>query len=84
MRIWIVFLMTAIYILIDTKNGTLHYVNAAHPSGFLYGKYGETVFLPANTPILGLFPTIQINKKNDTFIRLASHHTLYRWFTYTK
>lgn len=28
------FLITAIYILIDTKNRTLHYVNAAHPSGF--------------------------------------------------
>lgn len=67
------FLMTAIYILIDTKNGTLHYVNAAHPSGFLYGKYGETVFLPANTPILGLFPTIQINKKT---IPLSGWHRI--------
>ena len=28
--------MTAIYILLDTKNGTLHYVNAAHPSGFIW------------------------------------------------
>ncbi|MGE7093052.1 SpoIIE family protein phosphatase [Lysinibacillus sp. NPDC048646] len=67
------FLMTAIYILIDTKSGTLHYVNAAHPSGFLYGKYGETVFLPANTPILGLFPTIQINKK---MIPLSGWHRI--------
>ncbi|MEK5231325.1 fused response regulator/phosphatase [Lysinibacillus sp. FSL K6-0232] len=67
------FLMTAIYILIDTKNGTLHYVNAAHPSGFLFGKYGETVFLPANTPILGLFPTIQINKKT---IPLSGWHRI--------
>ena len=57
------FLVTAIYILIDTKNNTLHYVNASHPSGILFGKYGETVMLPANSPILGLFPTIQVNKK---------------------
>ncbi|MEK4228005.1 SpoIIE family protein phosphatase [Solibacillus sp. FSL H8-0538] len=57
------FLVTAIYILIDTKNNTLHYVNASHPSGFLFGKYGETVMLPANTPILGLFPTTQVTKK---------------------
>lgn len=67
------FLMTAIYILLDTKNGTLHYVNAAHPSGFLFGKFGETVFLPANTPILGLFPTIQINKKT---IPLSGWHRI--------
>lgn len=67
------FLMTAIYILIDTKNGTLHYVNASHPSGFLFGKYGETVFLPSNTPILGLFPTIQINKKT---IPLSGWHRI--------
>lgn len=67
------FLITAIYILIDTKNRTLHYVNAAHPSGFLFGKYGETVFLPANTPILGLFPTIQINKK---MIPLSGWHRI--------
>ncbi|GAB0166922.1 SpoIIE family protein phosphatase [Lysinibacillus sp. CTST325] len=67
------FLMTAIYILIDTKNGTVHYVNAAHPSGFLFGKYGETVFLPANTPILGLFPTIHINKKT---IPLSGWHRI--------
>lgn len=57
------FLVTAIYILIDTKSGTLHYVNASHPSGFLFGKYAETIMLPANTPILGLFPTIQVNKR---------------------
>ncbi|MGN4125978.1 SpoIIE family protein phosphatase [Lysinibacillus sphaericus] len=67
------FLMTAIYMLIDTKNGTLHYVNAAHPSGFLFGKYGETVFLPASTPILGLFPTIPINKKT---IPLSGWHRI--------
>lgn len=57
------FLVTAIYILIDTKNNTLHYVNASHPSGILFGKYEETVMLPANSPILGLFPTIQVTKK---------------------
>ncbi len=67
------FLMTAIYILIDTKNGTLHYVNAAHPAGFLFGKYGETVFLQANTPILGLFPTIPIIKKT---IPLSGWHRI--------
>lgn len=57
------FLVTAIYMMIDIKNGTLHYVNASHPPGLLLGKHGETVMLPSNTPILGLFPSIKINKK---------------------
>lgn len=67
------FLVTAIYILIDTKNGTLHYVNASHPAGLLFGKYGETVSLPPNTPILGLFPTIQISKKT---VQLSGWHRI--------
>ena len=67
------FLVTAIYILIDTKHGTLHYVNASHPSGLLFGKFGETVSLPSNTPILGLFPTIQISKKT---IQLTGWHRI--------
>lgn len=67
------FLVTAIYMLIDTKNGTLHYINASHPSGLLFGKYGETVLLESNTPILGLFPTIQIQKKS---IQLSGWHRI--------
>lgn len=67
------YLVTAIYILIDTKNGSLHYVNASHPAGLLFGKYGETVLLPPNTPILGLFPTIQISKKT---IQLSGWHRI--------
>ena len=67
------FLVTAIYILIDTKNGTLHYINASHPAGFLFGKYGETVSLKSNTPILGLFPIIPIQKKS---IQLSGWHRI--------
>lgn len=67
------FLVTAIYLLIDTKNGTLHYINASHPSGFLFGKYGETVSLQSNTPILGLFPIIPIQKKS---IHLSGWHRI--------
>lgn len=62
------FLLTAIYILIDTKTGTIHYVNASHPTGYLIGKSEETVTLSANTPILGLFPKIKVVKKT---IKLA-------------
>ena len=67
------FLVTAIYLLIDTKNGTLHYINASHPPGFLFGKYGETVSLKPNTPILGLFPIIPIQKKS---IQLSGWHRI--------
>lgn len=56
-------LMTAIYVLIDLKNGVIHYVNAASPEGFLLGKYGETVLLHANAPILGFIPNIHVEKK---------------------
>jgi len=57
------FLVTAIYVLIDTKNGTIEYANAAHPPGFLFDEFKKTTILPANTPILGLFPTIEVHKK---------------------
>ena len=57
------FLVTAIYMVIDIKNRTLHYANASHPPELLLGQHGETVMLPSNTPILGLFPSIKINKK---------------------
>jgi len=60
------FLLTAVYVLIDTKNATIQYVNASHPHGFLFDKGGETVILSSNTPILGLFPTIRVKKETLT------------------
>ncbi|MFF5994563.1 SpoIIE family protein phosphatase [Lysinibacillus sp. KU-BSD001] len=57
------FLVTAIYLLIDTKNKTVEYVNAAHPAGIKIGKYKQTMELAANAPILGLLPNMKINKK---------------------
>lgn len=65
------FLVTAVYIVIDKKTRTLQYVNASHPAGVLFGKYGETVSLEANSPILGLFPDIQVQAKS---IRLTGWH----------
>ncbi|WP_042478794.1 SpoIIE family protein phosphatase [Bacillus ndiopicus] len=67
------FLVTAIYMLIDKKNRTLQYVNASHPAGVLFGKYGETVTLAANSPILGLFPAIQVKAKR---VRLTGWHRI--------
>ena len=57
------FLVTAIYLLIDTKNKTVDYVNAAHPAGVKVNKYNHMMELTANTPILRLFPKIKVNKK---------------------
>lgn len=67
------FLVTAVYMLIDKKNRTLQYVNASHPAGVLFGKYGETVALSANSPILGLFPAIQVKAK---CVRLTGWHRI--------
>lgn len=67
------FLVTAVYALINKKNGTLQYVNASHPEGVMFGKYGETVMLHANSPILGLFPTIRVEA---TSIRLTGWHRI--------
>ncbi|AXH98231.1 fused response regulator/phosphatase [Sporosarcina sp. PTS2304] len=67
------YLVTAIYAIIDKKNSTLQYVNASHPEGVMFGKYGETVKMHANSPILGLFPTIQVQAKS---IRLTGWHRI--------
>ncbi len=56
------FLVTAIYLLIDLDSGTIEYVNASHPSGFIFGE-GATYTLATNTPILGLLPNITPHKQ---------------------
>lgn len=56
------FLVTAIYVQVDTKKRTIEYVNAAHPAGYLFSER-NTVALTANTPILGLIPSIQVQKQ---------------------
>lgn len=66
-------LVTAIYVLIDTKKQTLQYVNAAHPEGILFGKSGETVTLQSNAPILGLFPSIPVKANR---IHLSGWHRI--------
>ncbi|MDQ0155424.1 SpoIIE family protein phosphatase [Robertmurraya andreesenii] len=60
------FLLTAIYVVIDIKNGQIQYVNAANPHGFIFGKFGEVIKLPSTTTILGLLPTINVHKKTLT------------------
>lgn len=57
------YLVTAIYLLIDTKMQTLQYVNAGHPTGYLFFDEQTTVPLQANAPILGLLPSLKFTKQ---------------------
>lgn len=52
---------TAIYLVIDTEQKTMEYVNAGHPEGLLY-KDGELVPLTDGCCAIGLFDQIEISK----------------------
>lgn len=56
------FLVTAIYVLVDKEQGLVEYVNAAHPTAFLFSESVQHAFV-ANTPILGLMPKINVQKQ---------------------
>lgn len=56
------YLVTAIYLLVDTEANTLQYVNAGHPTGFLFNERGDCIELKANAPILGLLPMMKVQK----------------------
>lgn len=65
------YLVTAIYIVINKRTRSLRYVNAAHPAGVLFDQYGVERALEANSPILGLFPAVDMVAET---IQLASWH----------
>lgn len=67
------YLVTAIYLLIDTKTETLHYVNAGHPTGYLFFDEQTTVPLTANAPILGFLPNLKFKKQQ---IDLREHQRI--------
>lgn len=56
------FLVTAIYVVVDKDQGLVEYVNAAHPTAFLFSESVPHA-LVANTPILGLIPKINVQKQ---------------------
>lgn len=56
------FLVTAIYMLVDHEKRTVHYVNAAHPTGFLFHENAVQPLM-SNTPILGLLPMIYAHQE---------------------
>ncbi|WP_217556326.1 SpoIIE family protein phosphatase [Paenibacillus sp. GbtcB18] len=51
---------TAIYMLVDTKNKTIDYVNAGHPPGFLMNDSGEAIPLANGTCAVGFFEEMVI------------------------
>lgn len=57
------YLVTAIYLLIDTKEKKISYVNAGHPAGFVISESGDVQRLKSNAPILGLLQKVDIEKQ---------------------
>ncbi|MEC0246951.1 fused response regulator/phosphatase [Paenibacillus chitinolyticus] len=58
---------TAIYMLVDTKNKTIDYVNAGHPPGFLMNGSGEAVPLINGTCAVGFFEEMDIKPGRITY-----------------
>jgi len=53
---------TAIYLVLDTKNKTLEYINAGHPSGYALLNGKELIEMPSNTCAIGFFEDISMEK----------------------
>ncbi|MHA6480685.1 PP2C family protein-serine/threonine phosphatase [Paenibacillus sp. strain BS8-2] len=52
---------TAIFVVVDTENRQLEYVNAGHPAGFIAAD-GEVVCMEPTGPAIGLFDKLAIHK----------------------
>ncbi|HZG17472.1 MAG TPA: PAS domain S-box protein [Candidatus Bathyarchaeia archaeon] len=50
---------TATYLLIDTGNKSIHYINAGNPPGILYDESGQIHLLASSSPPIGLRPEQQ-------------------------
>lgn len=50
------------YAVIDLSQKTIEYVNAGMPVGVLYRNNEEPILLNTRTPVIGIFPTIPIQK----------------------
>ncbi len=58
---------TAIYLVIDTDQKTVEYVNAGHPAGFALVDEGDVVELSNRTCALGFFETVDIKKTTISY-----------------
>ena len=54
---------TAIYLVIDTENNTVEYVNAGHPAGYALVDNSELVPLTKGSYAVGFFDEINVNKQ---------------------
>lgn len=68
--------VTGIYLVIDTQQGTIEYVNAGHPSGFFVSNQEMTNLDVGGIP-LGILPNIQLQREVIHF------HEDFRVFLYT-
>lgn len=60
---------TAIYIVLDTKQKNIEYVNAGHPAGFALVDENDLVELTSNTYAIGFFEDIKIKKTSIPYTR---------------
>jgi len=58
---------TAIYLVIDTDEKSMEYVNAGHPAGFALIDEGEVVELSNRTCALGFFEKVDVKKTTITY-----------------
>ncbi|WP_080848560.1 SpoIIE family protein phosphatase [Cytobacillus gottheilii] len=58
---------TAIYLVLDTEEKTVQYVNAGHPSGIALLDEKEVIELSNNTYAIGFFDDIEIKKTTFTY-----------------
>lgn len=58
---------TAIYLLIDTKNKTIEYVNAGHPPGFLFEEGKAPIELGQGSCAVGFFDQMEITKSTFAY-----------------
>ncbi|WP_379163703.1 SpoIIE family protein phosphatase [Paenibacillus sp. sgz5001063] len=58
------FFFTAIYLIVDTENQTVEYINAGHPSGLLIDESGEVFHMKSSSLPIGLIP--QMNPQTQT------------------
>ncbi|WP_303981351.1 fused response regulator/phosphatase [Niallia circulans] len=61
------FYFTAIYLVIDTKEKTVKYVNAGHPYGYMLVDENDVVALEQSTCAVGFFDEMEINTKEISF-----------------
>ena len=61
------YLVTAIYLVIDTKEKKISYVNAGLPAGFMMNEDGDLQRLTSNTLILGFLPQMVIQQQEIAY-----------------